>query len=260
MAATAPPPPSADQRRVMSIAASAAAGLRRFRAATANWSDREAVSRQADQASHRAITGQISSQFPGDAVLSEEAEDSLERLTAERVWIIDPLDGSREFRDLDRTDWAVHVALVVEGVLVAGAVALPAEDRLLATGTGPSLPDRPPGRTLILVSRTRPPAVAEPVAEALDAELRPMGSAGAKTMAVVCGAADAYLHAGGQHEWDSAAPVAVARDAGLHCSRLDGSPLRYNQRTPWLPDLLICRPEMADDVLNAAAMLNAEGG
>ena len=101
----------------------------------------------------------------------------------------------------------------------------------------------------VVVSRTRPPPVAEPVAAALDAELVTMGSAGAKTAAVLLGEADAYVHAGGQYEWDSAAPVAVARAAGLYTSRIDGSPLEYNRPDPLLPDVVVCRPEYAKAVL-----------
>ncbi|MGW6444102.1 3'(2'),5'-bisphosphate nucleotidase CysQ [Lentzea sp. NPDC055074] len=182
------------------------------------------------------LAAQLEEHRPDDAVLSEEAPDDPRRLTADRVWIIDPLDGSREYAEPGRTDWAVHVALWERGDLVAGAVAVPA---LLTT------PRTTHRRPRIVVSRTRPPAFAHRVAEALGAVLVPMGSAGAKTMAVVRGDADAYLHAGGMYEWDSAAPVYVARAAGLHASRADGSPLVYNQPDPWLPDLLICRPELA---------------
>ncbi|MCG8923298.1 3'(2'),5'-bisphosphate nucleotidase CysQ [Lentzea sp. CC55] len=182
------------------------------------------------------LAAQLAEHRPDDAVLSEEAPDDPRRLTADRVWIIDPLDGSREYAEPGRTDWAVHVALWERGELVAGAVALPAH--------------RPAPRTShrrprIVVSRTRPPAFARQVAEAIGGVLVPMGSAGAKAMAVVRGEADAYLHAGGMYEWDSAAPVHVARAAGLHASRADGRPLHYNQPDPWLPDLLICRPELA---------------
>jgi 3'(2'), 5'-bisphosphate nucleotidase len=190
------------------------------------------------------------------AVLSEEAPDDAARLGADRVWIIDPLDGTREFGEPGRTDWAVHVALVVDHVPVAGAVALPAQGVTLHTAAPPPLP--PAGPTpRIVVSRTRAPAWATRLALALDAELVPMGSAGAKTMAVVRGEADVYVHGGGQYEWDSAAPVAVARAAGLHTSRLDGSALAYNQPRPWLPDLLVCRPELADRLLGALADLPA---
>jgi 3'(2'), 5'-bisphosphate nucleotidase len=189
-----------------------------------------------DQRAQDFLAAQLKEHRPDDAALSEEAPDDPRRLTADRVWIIDPLDGSREYAEPGRTDWAVHVALWERGELTAGAVALPAFE------PGP-LP--PPGQLRIVVSRTRPPDFAHRVAEELGAVLVPMGSAGAKTMAVVRGEADAYLHAGGMHEWDSAAPVFVARAAGLHASRADGSPLRYNQPDPWLPDLLICRPELA---------------
>jgi 3'(2'), 5'-bisphosphate nucleotidase len=152
---------------------------------------------------------------------------------------------------VERTDWAVHVALIVDGVPVAGAVALPARRLTLSTAPAPPLPPRVPRALRIVVSRSRPPAVALAVAARLRAELVPMGSAGAKTMAVVLGEADLYIHAGGQYEWDSAAPVAVAAAAGLHVSRIDGTALRYNQADPWLPDQLICRQELAAEVLDA---------
>ena len=206
----------------------------------------------ADAASHRALVGALARLCPGDAVLSEEAVDDPARLTARRVWIIDPLDGTREFTETGRVDWAVHVALVADGELVAGAVALPAQGITLTTSAPPALLPARSGAVRMLVSRTRPPAAATAVARELDAELVPMGSAGAKAMAVVLGEGDVYLHAGGQYEWDSAAPVAVARAAGLHTSRLDGSPLRYNQPDPWLPDLVICRSELAEHVIALA--------
>ncbi len=167
-----------------------------------------------------------------------------------RVWIVDPLDGTREFSE-GRVDFAVHVALVENGVPTAGAVALPAEHLVLATADPPTVPPRGQRRLRLLVSRTRPPVEASTVAARLDAELFPMGSAGAKAMAVVRGDGDIYLHAGGQYEWDSAAPVAVALAAGLHATRLDGSVLTYDHADPWLPDLLICRPELAAEVLMA---------
>ena len=186
---------------------------------------------------------------PDDAVLSEESVDDHVRLQRDRVWIIDPLDGTREYNEQPREDWAVHVALAVRGTPVAGAVALPASGVVLHTGHPPVVPDRGAGRLRLVVSRTRPTAIAEQLAVALDAELVPMGSAGAKAMAVVRGDVDVYAHSGGQYEWDSCAPVAVAAAAGLHVSRLDGSPLVYNQPDPYLPDLLICRPELAARVL-----------
>jgi len=205
-----------------------------------------------DKRSHAFLMTALAAERPQDAVLSEEATEEEKatstRLSAERVWIVDPLDGTREFGELGREDWAVHVALWQSGELVAGAVALPAQGVTLATPTVPP-PTATPGPPRVIVSRTRPPAVALAVREALDGTLVEMGSAGAKVAAVVQGVADAYVHAGGQYEWDSAAPVAVARAAGLFTSRLDGSPLRYNQADVLLPDLIVCRPELADAVL-----------
>jgi 3'(2'), 5'-bisphosphate nucleotidase len=190
---------------------------------------------------------------PDDAVLSEEAADDTSRLGAGRVWIVDPLDGTREYSE-GRDDWAVHVALVVDGRPAAGAVALPGLGRTLSTRPPPEVPPAAAGRPLrIAVSRSRPPAIATAVGRRVGAELVPMGSAGYKAMAVVLGEVDAYVHAGGQYEWDSAAPVAVAVAAGLHASRLDGSPLRYNQPDPWLPDLVICRSELAGTLVDAAS-------
>jgi 3'(2'), 5'-bisphosphate nucleotidase len=204
-----------------------------------------------DRQAHEAIVAELAHLAPGDAVLSEEGRDDPARLDAGRVWIVDPLDGTREFGEAGRSDWAVHVALWQAGMLAAGAVALPALGVLLSTAEPPVPPPRPEGPIRLLVSRTRPPALAERISTVLDLELVPMGSAGAKAMAVVRGDADVYAHSGGQYEWDSAAPVAVAVAAGLHASRLDGSALRYNQPDPWLPDLLICRPELAATMLEA---------
>lgn len=187
---------------------------------------------------------------PHDAVLSEEAVDDPARLTARRVWIVDPLDGTREFSERPREDWAVHVALWEDGDLVAGAVVLPAAGTGYDTGSSVPL-TAPAQRMRLAVSRSRPPEFVQRLGEVLAAELVPMGSAGVKAMSVLRGETDAYVHAGGQYEWDSAAPVAVARAAGLHTSRADGSPLRYNQPDPYLPDLVICHPEVADEVLHA---------
>jgi 3'(2'), 5'-bisphosphate nucleotidase len=206
-----------------------------------------------DRASHELIMDALRRAYPDDAVLSEEGKDDPVRLSAPRVWIVDPLDGTREFAEVGRTDWAVHVALWQEGRLVAGAVALPGRGRTLSTDPAPPPPVSTSDRPRLVVSRTRPPAVTETIRAALDGELVPMGSAGAKAMAVVLGEVDVYAHGGGQYEWDSAAPVAVAAAAGLHVSRLDGSPLVYNQPDPYLPDLLICRPDLADKVIAAAA-------
>jgi 3'(2'), 5'-bisphosphate nucleotidase len=204
-----------------------------------------------DRSAHELIVKELAARFPDDAVLSEEGLDHHDRLHAARTWIVDPLDGTREFSEYPRSDWAVHVALVVDHRPVAGAVALPALGRTLGTGEPPIVPTRKPGPPRLLVSRSRPPAAAMIVAQELDAELHALGSAGAKAMAVVLGDADIYAHSGGQYEWDSCAPAAVAAAAGLHVSRIDGSPLRYNQPDPYLPDLLICRPEFAEPVLAA---------
>lgn len=211
---------------------------------------------QGDKRSHEFLMSELARLRPGDAVLSEEATEQERvnnvRLTSERVWIIDPLDGTREFSELDRDDWAVHVALWEAGELVAGAVALPAQNTTLHTPQV-AAPRASDGPLRVVVSRTRPPAVALAVRDALDGVLVEMGSAGAKVAAVIQGRADAYVHAGGQYEWDSAAPVAVARAAGLHTSRIDGSPLVYNREDPTLPDLVVCRPEFAERVLAVTA-------
>jgi 3'(2'), 5'-bisphosphate nucleotidase len=185
---------------------------------------------------------------PQDAVLSEEEKDNPERLKASRVWIVDPLDGTREYGE-GRTDWAVHVALSVDGAPVVGAVALPGLPLTLCSGQPQVVPPTP-GKLRMLISRTRPAKEALAVAQALDAELAPMGSAGAKAMAVVRGEADIYLHTGGQYEWDNCAPAAVAQAAGLHVSRVDGSPLVYNNADPYLPDLLIAPKAIAERVLD----------
>jgi 3'(2'), 5'-bisphosphate nucleotidase len=201
-----------------------------------------------DKRSHDYLMDALARERPRDAVLSEEGADDPVRLRSERVWIVDPLDGTREFSELDRQDWAVHVALWQSGELVAGAVALPAQGVTLAT-PDPASPPAYAGSPRIVVSRTRPPAVALEVRDHLNGTLVEMGSAGAKVAAVVQGLADVYVHGGGQYEWDSAAPVAVARAAGLHTSRLDGSALEYNRPDPLLPDLVVCRPEYAGAVL-----------
>lgn len=212
--------------------------------------DATAAERKAagDKRSHDYLMEALARERPDDAVLSEEGVDDPVRLSAQRVWIVDPLDGTREFSELGREDWAVHVALWQGGALVAGAVALPAQGVTLAT-PDPAPPPAHSGEPRIVVSRTRPPAVALQVRDQLNGTLVEMGSAGAKVAAVIQGLADVYVHAGGQYEWDSAAPVAVARAAGLHTSRIDGSPLEYNRADPLLPDLVVCRPEYADAVL-----------
>ncbi|SEP26561.1 inositol monophosphatase family protein [Trujillonella endophytica] len=204
-----------------------------------------------DAAAQEAIAAVLRRERPDDAVFSEEAADDPRRLAADRVWIVDPLDGTREYGEPGRVDWAVHVALWAAGGLGAAAVALPGLDEELVTDPAPALPGTVTARPRIAVSRSRPPAVATAAARAVGGELVPLGSAGYKVTAVVRGEVDAYVHAGGQYQWDSAAPVAVALAAGLHASRLDGSPLRYNAPDPWLPDLLVCRPELAADLLAA---------
>jgi len=210
-----------------------------------------ALGKAGDRVANAFIMAALASQRPDDAVLSEEEQDNATRLTARRVWIIDPLDGTREFGE-GRTDWAVHVALAIDGEPVTGAVALPGLGLTLCSEPGLPVPASN-SRLKMLVSRTRPAAEAVAVAAALDAELLPMGSAGAKAMAVVRGEADIYLHTGGQYEWDNCAPAAVALAAGLHVSRADGKPLVYNNENPYLPDLLICAKELAPRILSLVA-------
>jgi 3'(2'), 5'-bisphosphate nucleotidase len=215
------------------------------------------LGKRGDVDSNALLLRELAEARPDDAVLSEESADSPARLTATRVWIIDPLDGTREYGMSGRDDWAVHVALWEAGLgITAAAVAQPSMDVVYVSDTARA-EWRPRPRRRFLVSDSRPPAFAVPVAESLGADLAPMGSAGAKAMAVLRGQADAYLHAGGQWEWDSAAPVGVVLAAGLHASRIDGSPLEYNSAHPYLPDLLICRPELADDILHEIAAAKA---
>ena len=251
---------SDDGRLAAAIAASAGRALVELRTRF-DGGDPRALKDAGDRLGHALIVATLKAYRPDDAVLSEEGTDDLARIDADRVWIVDPLDGTREFSEPPRDDWAIHVALWERGAgdgssvgdLTVGAVALPANDLTLATYDVPVLAPARSGRPRFMVSRTRPPAEAEQVAQALGGELVPMGSAGAKAMAVLLGDGDAYVHSGGQYEWDSAAPVAVARAAGLFCSRIDGSPLVYNQRDTLLPDLVICRPELAESVLAALA-------
>jgi 3'(2'), 5'-bisphosphate nucleotidase len=209
------------------------------------------LGKRGDAESNELLLRELAAARPDDAVLSEESVDSPARLSADRVWIIDPLDGTREYGMAGRDDWAVHVALWQDGGgITDAAVAQPSLDTVYATDTAHAAASEG-GRRRFLVSDSRPPAWAQPVADALDAELAPMGSAGAKAMAIILGAADVYAHAGGQYQWDSAAPVAVARAAGLHTSRVDGSPLKYNRPELSLPDLVVARPEYAAAVLAA---------
>lgn len=204
-----------------------------------------------DRLAHEYLMAELTRLRPDDAVLSEEGRDDQARLSAERAWIVDPLDGTREFGEAGRTDWAVHVALWEQGELTAGAVALPAQAETLSTADPPGAAGPDHDQLRIVISRSRPPAFIERLAELTGAELVPLGSAGAKVAAVMRGEADAYVHAGGQYEWDSAAPVAVARASGLHASHIDGSGLTYNQARPWMPDLLVCRPGLAAMMLAA---------
>ncbi|MGR6967522.1 3'(2'),5'-bisphosphate nucleotidase CysQ [Geodermatophilus sp. URMC 61] len=245
--------PASDHDTARALATSAGDVLLGVRAG--HFPDPTALKDAGDAGSHQFLLDRLAELRPGDAVLSEEGTDDTARLSADRVWIVDPLDGTREFSEPGRVDWAVHVALWERGELTAGAVALPAEGLTLGTVAPPPVPGRVEGPLRLAVSRSRPPALVQDLAAASGAELVPMGSAGVKAMAVLRGLADAYVHGGGQYEWDSAAPVAVARAAGLHTSRLDGSPLTYNQADPYLPDLLICRPELAERLLDALAGL-----
>ena len=214
----------------------------------------KALGKAGDQTANQFLVHALREQRGEDGLLSEEETDNAERLSQSRVWIVDPVDGTREYGE-ERSDWAVHVGLAIDGQPEIGAVALPGLD-LTGTGQGTIVrSDQPqpippaPEKLRMVVSRTRPAAEAVAVAEKLGAELVPMGSAGAKAMAVILGQADIYLHSGGQYEWDSMAPVAVAKAHGLHCSRIDGSPLIYNQANVYLPDLLICRKEHAQQLL-----------
>jgi 3'(2'), 5'-bisphosphate nucleotidase len=201
-----------------------------------------------DHMAHQLLVAELNRLYPDDDVRSEEG---LEHVAGSgRLWIVDPLDGTREFRQVGRSDWAVHVAMAVGGVAVVGAIALPALDIVLATDDAPVLPPLRSGEApRVVVSRSRPPDVAYDVTEAIGGVMVPMGSAGAKIAAVILGAAEVYVHAGGQYEWDSCAPVAVATASGLHASRLDGQPLRYGDPDAWLPDLVVCRQEYAEAVL-----------
>lgn len=217
----------------------------------------KALGQAGDAAANAMLCRELRAARPDDGLLSEEEKDNVARCGQSRVWIVDPLDGTREYGE-GRDDWAVHVALAVDGVAAVGAVALPGLGVTLTSGAPITLrPANQPPK--MLVSRTRPAAEAVFVAERLGAELVAMGSAGAKAMAVVRGEADIYLHTGGQYEWDNCAPVAVAQAAGFHVSRVDGSAIRYNNANTYLPDLLICRMELADDVLRLAAEFSVGG-
>ena len=217
-----------------------------------------ALGRAADSVANDLILAGLAQWRPDDAILSEESPDDPERLARMRVWIVDPLDGTREYAE-GRDDWAIHVALAIGGAPSVGAVALPARGLLFRSDrvASPAFPKRPPR---MLVSRTRPPAEVNEIADLLGAELVPMGSAGAKAMAIVAGEADLYYHAGGQHEWDNCAPAAVVLGAGLHASRLDGGALVYNTPDAKIPDLVIGRPELAERVLAFCQSSLSPGG
>jgi 3'(2'), 5'-bisphosphate nucleotidase len=230
---------------------------RRLLELRARGGDPDVLRKAGDRLSHEFLVAELAEKRPADAVLSEEGVDDKARLSADRVWIVDPLDGTREFGEEGRTDWAVHVALWERGRggLTAGAVALPAQGTVLSTANpskGPASEAQEPGKPLkLVVSRSRAPQLVYDVANIVDAVLVPCGSAGAKVATVLTGQTDAYLHAGGFYEWDTAAPVAVAVDAGFHVSRIDGSDVRYNQDDPLLPDILVCRPAIAGLLLEA---------
>jgi 3'(2'), 5'-bisphosphate nucleotidase len=211
----------------------------------------KALGKAGDQTANQYLVHAIRAARPDDGLLSEEMKCDGTRLDQSRVWIVDPVDGTREYGE-GREDWAVHVALAIDGIATVGAVSLPALDLVLRSDRPAPLPPLgdPPR---MIVSRTRPPELAVSVAQAMGATLVEMGSSGAKAMAVVRGEADIYLHTGGQYEWDNAAPIAVAKAHGLHCSRIDGSPMIYNRDDPYLPDLLICRAELAARVLDLVA-------
>jgi 3'(2'), 5'-bisphosphate nucleotidase len=225
--------------------------------------DPQALRRAGDKQAHELLLSELAKWRPADEVLSEEGvRDDPARLTAARVWIVDPLDGTREYGEPGRIDWAVHVALWNNETasLAAGAVALPAAHRVLSTEASPAYPQLNPdaaagGPIRIVTSRTRPPAFLPDLAMSVGGVLVPMGSAGAKIAAVITGDADAYIHAGGQYEWDSAAPVAVALATGLHASRINGDPLTYNRPDPSLPDLLVCRNDLAGRLLSALSQV-----
>jgi 3'(2'), 5'-bisphosphate nucleotidase len=239
-----------DHALARDLATEAGALLLRLRA-DRGFGDLKALRDAGDRESHIYLTEALARQRPGDAVLSEEGKDDHARLDADRVWIVDPLDGTREYAEEGRGDWAVHVALWEPSGLTAGAVALPAQGRTLSTAEPLPLSDVDTRHFRVAVSRTRPPEFVGRLADHLDADvdLVPIGSAGAKVAAVLLGDVDAYVHAGGQYEWDSAAPVAVAHAAGAHASRIDGSSLTYNREDPNLPDILVCHPELAPTLL-----------
>lgn len=219
-------------------------------ALTLRGADQRTIKNAGDRESHLWLVDALATLRPDDGVLSEEGRDDRARLANPRVWIVDPLDGTREYGE-GRSDWAVHVALSIDGRPDVGAVAQPGIGRVFTTDPPELVPPRDPSQPIrMVVSRSRAPMITVLVAQQLGASYLEMGSAGAKAMAVVRGEADFYLHAGGQYEWDNCAPAAVALAAGLHASRVDGAPLTYNHPDPWSPDLLVCRPELAEPILS----------
>ncbi len=206
---------------------------------------------EGDVAGHRYIMSALTTARPDDVILSEEAADNRRRLSAERVWIIDPIDGTNEFAEHPRHDWAIHIALWESGELTAASVALPTLGITFDASPAAQVPPSKRDKPLLVTSRSRNPYCAVMVANALGCDVARLGSAGAKAMAIVMGEADIYVHDGGMYQWDSAAPSAVAKAAGLHVSRIDGSELKYNQESLWLPDFLVCRTEFAEAALKA---------
>ena len=204
-----------------------------------------------DELAQAFLAKEFATHRPDDAVLSEEGREDPRRFGADRVWIVDPLDGTREYSEPGRIDWAVHIALWNGDRFAAAAVSLPALDRTFSTDDPAPMPPFTRERPRLVTSRSRAPYAAVLVAEGLDCDAVRLGSAGAKAMSVVMGETDIYVHDGGMYQWDSAAPAGVALASGFHVSRLDGSPIVYNDRDPWLPDFIVCRPELAEPVLKA---------
>ncbi len=260
---TTPPAPDDDHRLAAHLAHATARLLVEVRERlVAQGVEADELCDTGDREAHTLLLRELRAEVPGDAILSEESPGARgpadpARLAAPRVWIVDPLDGTREYGNPNRGDWAVHVALVIDHQPAAAAVALPAQRLLLTMSPAPA--ELPPGpdRPRIVVSRSRRPPWVDELAATLGGTVTQMGSAGAKAMSIVLGANDIYVHDAGQYEWDSAAPIGVARAAGLHTSRLDGAPLTYNNDTPRMPDLLVCRPQFADATLRAVAALRA---
>lgn len=223
--------------------------------------------KEADRASHLLIADRISAARPDDVILSEEGKDDPARLVADRVWIVDPLDGTFEFGQ-GRSDFAVHIVLWVRDALsptgarlVASTVELPAQG---LTRTDIDTPDvsfaLPTDRPIrIVASRSRAPKwLPDAVAVLADrmgreVEVIDVGSVGAKVNEILCGRADAYVHDTGFYEWDVAAPYAVAHRYGLHASHVGGEPIRFNQDPPYVTSLLVSIPTLLDDLTSVFA-------